>query len=106
MDPIALLVCAAITLGAAWFVAQPLLAGGEAGRPPGAAGDEPARHLQVEREILYQSLHELDLDFAAGKLSEADYRSLRARQEAQAIELLKAIDAASRARPGAAPRSS
>ena len=95
MDPIALVICAVLTLGAAWVVAQPLLAGPAAG---GDAEDDPARLLKVEKEILSQSLHELDLDHAAGKLSEADYRALRTKQEAQAVELLKAIDAAG-ARP-------
>ena len=99
MDPIALVICAVLTLGAAWVVAQPLLAGPAAGGSAGEdAEDDPARLLKVEKEILYQSIHELDLDHAAGKLSEADYRALRTKQEAQAVELLKAIDAAT-ARP-------
>ncbi len=91
MDPMALLICAVLTLGAAWVVAQPLLTGPAAGED---AEDDRARLLKVEKAILYQSLHELDLDYAAGKLSESDYRALRARQEAQAVELLKAIDTA------------
>ena len=97
MDPIALLICAAIVLGAAWVIAQPLLQGAEAGPPSGKAAkpDETVRLLQVEKGILYQSIHELDLDYAAGKLSEADYRALRAKHEAQAVDLLKALDAAS-----------
>ncbi len=95
MDPMALLICAVLTLGAAWVVAHPLLAGPGAGGAAGEdAADDPARLLKVEKAILYQSLHELDLDHAAGKLSDTDYRALRARQEAQAVELLKAIDAA------------
>jgi|GEM_PF-1923757 len=95
MDPVALLICAALTLVAAWVVAQPLLVGPSAAPEAQAAGEDPAHLLKVEKAILYQSLHELDLDYAAGKLSEPDYRTLRARQEGQAVELLKAIDAAS-----------
>ena len=94
MDPIALLICAALALAAAWVVAQPLLAGPSAAPTAKADSEDPARLLKMEKELLYQSLHELDLDHAAGKLSERDYRALRARQEAQAVELLKAIDAA------------
>jgi hypothetical protein len=103
MDPLALLICAVITMGVAWVVAQPLVSGpedaaaGEGGNPE----EHPARLLQVEKEILYQSLHELDLDYAAGKLSEADYRALRAKQESQAVALLKAIDAAGAPEPQA-----
>ncbi len=102
MDPIALLICAAIALGAAWVVAQPLLSGSEAALRSGQAANpnEAARLLHVEKDILYQSIHELDLDYAAGKLSEADYRALRAKHEAQAVELLKALDAAA---PTASP---
>lgn len=99
MDPLALLICGALTLGAAWVVAQPLLAGPGTGAEGDAADPEdPAHLLKVQKEIVYQTIHELDLDHAAGKLSEADYRALRAKQEAQAVELLKAIDAAT-ARP-------
>ena len=95
MDPMALLICGVLALGAAWVVAQPLLAGADAARAAdGGEADDPARLLKVEKEIIYQALHELDLDYAAGKLSEKDYRALRAKQEAQAVELLKAIDAA------------
>jgi len=95
MDPVALIICAAITLGVAWVIAQPLLAGpGAGGAPEKDPDDDPAHLLTIEKEILYQTLHELDLDYAAGKLSEADYRALRAKQEAQAVDLLKALDAA------------
>lgn len=98
MGPVALIICAAITLAAAWFIAKPLLAapGVAPGGPgdPNDPGEDPAHLLKVERDILYQAIHELDLDYAAGKLSEADYRVLRARYEAQAVDLLKAIDAA------------
>lgn len=93
MDLIALLICGALALGAAWVVAQPLLGGpGSASAGEAAEPEDPARPLHVEKAILYQAIQELDLDFAAGKLSEADYRALRAKQEAQAVELLKAID--------------
>lgn len=106
MDPIALLICAAITLGAAWLIAQPLLGGRGASSDAEAndPDDDPARLLNVEKEILYQSLHELDLDYAAGKLSEEDYRALRARQEAHAVDLLKAIDAATQPVKPASPK--
>jgi len=100
MDPVALLICAVLTLAAAWVVAQPLLAGPSAAPAAPADGEDPAHLLKVEKEILYQSLHELDLDFAAGKLSQQDYRALRAKQEIQAVELLKALDAAGVAVPG------
>jgi hypothetical protein len=106
MNPVALLMCAVLTLVAAWVVAQPLLMGPSAAAAPPPGGEDPAHLLMVEKEILYQSLHELDLDYAAGKLSEQDYRALRAKQEVQAVELLKAIDAASGTAPGrpAAPQ--
>ena len=108
MDPLALLICAAITMGVAWVVARPLVSG--PGDTVAAEGDgpeeDPARLLQVEKEILYQSLHELDLDYAAGKLSEADYRALRAKQESQAVTLLKAIDAGAVPEPQASSEPS
>jgi hypothetical protein len=99
MEPMALLICAALTLVAAWVVAQPLLVGPAAALAAPGDDEDPARLLKVEKEILYQTLHELDLDYAGGKLSEGDYRALRAKQEAQAVELLKALDAAGATAP-------
>ncbi len=103
MDPVALLICAGLALAAAWVVAGPLLAGPSAAPAPRADDEDPARLLRLDKEILYQSLHELDLDHAAGKLSDADYRALRARLEAQAVEVLKALDAVAARPPAGAP---
>jgi hypothetical protein len=103
MDILALLICAVISLAAAWVVAQPLLGGASAGPVEDGGPEDPGRRaLEVEKGIVYQAISELDMDYAAGKLSEADYRALRAKQEVLALEILKALDAAP---PGASETS-
>ncbi len=50
------------------------------------------RDLQAQKKSLYATLRELEFDYHAGKLSEADYTSLRTEYEAQALSLLKELD--------------
>jgi len=87
-------VIAAITVGlaaaAAWYVLAPLWR---------AAPDEPHHEsverarLVRERETALRVLRDLALDHTTGKMSDADYEALRARQEAAAIEALRRLDA-------------
>ena len=49
--------------------------------------------LVTERESAYQAIRDLDFDFQLGKLSSADYQSLREKQKAQAASVLQQIDA-------------
>ena len=45
--------------------------------------------LALEREILYESIHDLDHDFETGKLDEADFKALREELRNDAIELMR-----------------
>ncbi len=47
-------------------------------RPVETTDPAPTDDLWITRDRLIQELRELELDYAAGKLNEADYRALKA----------------------------
>ena len=57
-----------------------------------AAADTPQALLQQERTRIYNYLRELEFDYEAGKLSQADYQDLRRNYEAQAAAALTESD--------------
>ena len=61
-------------------------AGGEA-----PVADEDREHLALrdEKERLLLTLRDLEQEYHAGKLSEADYRSLEARFQVEALAVIK-----------------
>ena len=72
--------------------------GGEAvAAPTGTAAD-----LTERREVLRRSLAELDADFAQGKLTQADYAALKARDEAELAAVRAALKVTKPERPAAA----
>src|SRR5262245_34419504 len=48
--------------------------------------------LQRKKEVLLGNIQDLDFEFKCGKLSEADYRNVRAEMTAEAARLLEHID--------------
>jgi hypothetical protein len=70
-------------------VARPLRRGGEADQR------EDARRatLEAAKEAKYREIHDAELDFRMGKLSEADWRTSDGELRAQAIEILRQLDA-------------
>ena len=80
-----------ITAAVVGFVFYPLLGTRvEIGRTTRREGRR--RSLLEEREMLYETIRELDFDYRMGKVEEDDYRQARARYEAQAVAVLKALD--------------
>jgi hypothetical protein len=73
----------------AWVVTRPLLRHGDGTD----AGDERRAALEAAKEAKYREIHDADLDLRMGKLSEADHALLDRELRAQAIEILRAIDA-------------
>jgi len=57
--------------------------------PPRALDD-----LLAQRTATYDAIRDLDFDFSLGKLSQADYDSLREKYKLRAAQLLQQIDAA------------
>jgi len=84
-----LLVCAMVGL-VAFGVSRPL-------RRPAAARDASAgrvRALEAARDAKLREIHDAKLDLQTGKLAEADHRALDGRLRAEAVALLRELDAA------------
>jgi hypothetical protein len=86
-----LLIIAAVLVVVVAVVSAPL-------RRPGSAGrDAPERSelddLEAAKEAKYREIRDAELDYRTGKLSEADWRALDGTLRAEAVELLKALDA-------------
>jgi hypothetical protein len=60
-----------------------------AGRARGQSSAEPATALEIARDAKLGELHDLDLDFRIGKLSDEDYRALKKTLRAEAIEAMR-----------------
>lgn len=78
-----------VLLGAVWLAVHPFL------RETAEKIDEAEverRELLAEKERLLGEIHELELDWETGKLSEEDYRELQARLKSRAVEVMREID--------------
>ncbi len=75
--------------GAALYVLRPVLAhqGSEV-----SALERRRSELLANRETVLTALRELDLDYAVGKLDEADYKAQRARLLQEGAAILRALD--------------
>lgn len=84
----------AVTLGAAFYVAWPLLFGRT--RPEdylGLESSEPVlQQLCFQRDATYSAMKELDFDLAMGNLSKQDHQQLQERYKRKAVAILKRID--------------
>jgi len=79
-----------VLLIAAWFVSAPLRR-----REPEEASEDPAlADLEARKQAVYRQIRDAELDRAQGKLSEADWRRIDAELRREAIEILRASDAA------------
>ena len=56
-------------------------------------GDERHRLLSA-KESAFVALKDLEFDYKTGKIDEADYAGLKARYEAEAVNVMKRLDAA------------
>jgi sugar phosphate isomerase/epimerase len=55
--------------------------------------DERRAALEAAKEAKYREIRDAELDFQMGKLTEADYRTTDRELRAQAIEILRELDA-------------
>ncbi|MEW5721387.1 MAG: zinc-ribbon domain-containing protein [Chloroflexota bacterium] len=65
------------------------------------ANDPVLEGLVSQRDAMYSAIKDLENDHATGKLSDADYRSLRTKYEAKAVAILQELDHAVGSKPGA-----
>lgn len=86
---IALLALLALLAGVIWLVSGPLRSGPSASEP--GASDRAA--LEAAKEAKYAEIRDAELDLRTGKLSEHDFRALDRQLRAEAVEILRALDA-------------
>lgn len=79
----AALIVAAVVIAA--FVLAPAF-----GRPTEQPTD-PRAALEAAREAALRALHDLELDWATGKLADEDYQAQRAAMEAEAAAILRQL---------------
>ena len=96
-----LLIVFAVVLAVVAFVGMPLR-GRARGLDPDAAARADLADLEAAKEAKYQEIRDAELDQRTGKLSRADHQVLDAELRAEAIALLKRIDAL-RGRTASAP---
>lgn len=89
MDPAPLLVVVGLAVVTVAFIARPLVDGRS--REPDAR-ERRLSALRAEQDQTLALLHELDMDFAMGKIEPADYQAQRAALLRQGGEQLRAID--------------
>ena len=60
-----------------------------------AGGEDPrVADLESQKEAKYREIRDTELDHAAGKLSDEDFRRQDAELRGEAVEILKQLDAA------------
>lgn len=91
---IALLIIACVAV-----VAYPFFANGEQDDVALPASTDPVvENMIVTRDATYAAIKELEFDHAMGKLSDADYKMMRARYETKAVAILQQLDELHKAR--------
>ena len=92
---IEVLIAIAVFAAAAYFVSGPLR-GSET--PASAPEDADLADLEARKEAKYREIRDAELDHAAGKLSEEDFRRQDAELRRQAADILEQIE--SHGKPG------
>jgi hypothetical protein len=71
-----------------------VLGGGRLRAPRGPAPEGTLGALETARDAKLREITDLELDLQTGKLSAADHAEVDARLRAEAVELLRRVDAA------------
>ena len=79
-----------VLLAAVWLALWPLFVARAAPRPD---AEIERQELEAEKARLLREIHELELDYQTGKLSDDDYRAIEARLKGKAVEVMQRIDA-------------
>jgi hypothetical protein len=72
--PLSVVVCSLLAIGAIGFT----LLVRERDIPPAPVENPQLKHLENRRQVLYENLKDLQFEYHQGKLSDADYQSLKA----------------------------
>jgi zinc ribbon protein len=82
-----------VAAGAVWFTLQPILRPAAVGDPLGDLGDTESDEFEEDtspRAVALRALREIEFDRATGKLTDADYESLKTKYTAEAVAALRA----------------
>jgi hypothetical protein len=91
MDVVAVVLVLAAALAAGYVIAGPLRGGhAEAEDASYAAALED---LEAAKEARYREIREAEMDYRTGKLSEADWKAIDRELRAEAVEILRKLDA-------------
>lgn len=88
-DTLLILIGLWVLLAAVWLAIYPLF-GGAAESVPAAVAHR--RELETEKARLLEEIHELQLDYATGKLSDEDHAALEARLKSRAVEIMRELE--------------
>src|SRR3954469_11639759 len=91
MDVIAVVLVLAAAVAAGWLIARPLH-GGQAEAEDEAYAAQ-LEDLEAAKEARYREIREAEMDYRTGKLSEADWKAIDRELRAEAVELLRKLDA-------------
>lgn len=89
MDVLVPLVVLALLAAVVWVVAAPLREGPRPESAVGAAREE----LEAAKAAKYSEIRDADLDHRTGKLDDADWRVVDRQLRAEAVALLRRLDA-------------
>jgi len=94
VDALQFLLVLAVLAAVVLVVSAPLRRAAE-DPPPRDDEDHGVAALEAAKEAKYREIRDAELDRRTGKLSDADWEALDAQLRAEAVEILKRLDAAS-----------
>jgi hypothetical protein len=94
LDLVAFLVVVALLGAAVWIISAPLRREPEDAPPSDPAATADVEQLEAARDAKYREIRDAEMDLRTGKLSEADHRAVDATLRAEAMDILRDLDAA------------
>jgi hypothetical protein len=91
MDVLAVVLVLVAAFAAAWVIAGPLRSG--RAEADDSALEAQFADLENAKEARYREIREAEMDFRTGKLSEEDWKAIDRQLRAEAVELLRRLDA-------------
>jgi hypothetical protein len=91
VDVLVALAVLAIVCAVVWVLGAPLRRGAVVEEV--AAESSERERLEAAKEAKYREIHDAELDLRTGKLDEADHRAIDRQLRAEAVEILRRIDA-------------
>ncbi len=95
---LALIIGVLVALAAVALVLDPLVRP-YAIRPEPPSSEPEDDPVEQRKELALAALKEIEFDRATGKLDDADYERMKAKYTAEALEAIRAVDAAAAAEP-------